>query len=188
MRAISGPFDLPFDDASGAARALPGTASPIDAARFRQVLGHFCTGVTVVAAMPGEPVGFTVQSFSSVSLDPPLVAICPSRTSGSWPRIRSAGVFCVNVLAEDQEALARLFATHGADKFTGVGWRPSVVSGSPVLDGVLAWVDCRIEAEHDGGDHLVVLARVVDMGVAREHGPLLFYRGGYGRFGHAGPP
>lgn len=151
------------------------------------MLGHFCTGVAVVAAAPGEPVGFTVQSFSSVSLDPPLVAICPSRASSSWPRIRSAGVFCVNILAEDQEVLARLFATRGADKFKGVGWRPSVVSGSPVLEGALAWVDCRIEAEHDGGDHLVVLARVVDMGVEGDGRPLLFYRGGYGRFGHAGP-
>lgn len=158
-------------------------ATPFDAARFRQVLGHFCTGVTVVAAVPaGEPAGFTVQSFASVSLDPPLVAVCPARTSSSWPRIRSAGVFCVNVLSADQEALARVFATRGADKFKGVGWRSSVVSGSPVLDGVLAWVDCRIEAEHDGGDHLVVLGRVIDMGVEVDGRPLLFYRGGYGRF------
>ena len=182
MRAISGPSDVPFPEVPGGGPATFGTATPFDAARFRQVLGHFCTGVTVVAAIVEEPVGFTVQSFSSVSLDPPLVAVCPARTSSSWPRIRSAGVFCVNVLAEDQEALARVFATRGADKFNGVGWRPTARSGSPVLNGVLAWVDCRIEAEHDGGDHLVVLARVVDMGVESEAGPLLFYRGGYGRF------
>jgi len=183
MRAISGPSDLPFDDAPDGARTLPGTtATPFDAARFRQVMGRFCTGVTVVASVPDEPVGFTVQSFSSVSLDPPLVSVCPSRASTSWPRIRTTGVFCVNVLAEDQEALARLFATRGADKFQGVGWKPSAVSGSPVLDGALAWIDCRIEAEHDGGDHLVVLARVVEMGVEGDGRPLLFYRGGYGRF------
>lgn len=161
----------------------PVAATPFDGARFRQVLGHFCTGVTVVAAVPGgEPVGFTVQSFSSISLDPPLVAVCPARTSSSWPRIRSVGVFSVNVLADGQEALARTFATRGADKFHGVGWTPSVVSGSPVLDGALAWVDCRIEAEHDGGDHLMVLGRVIDMGVGGGGRPLLFYRGGYGRF------
>jgi len=182
MRGIPGPSDPSDDDLTGAAPAQPGAAPTFDGARFRQVLGHFCTGVTVVTSAPGEPVGLTVQSFTSVSLDPPLVAVCPARTSTSWPRIRSAGVFCANVLAEDQEALARVFATRGADKFQGVGWAPSVSTASPVLDGVLAWIDCRIEAEHDGGDHLVVLARVVGMGLGRSGRPLLFYRGGYGRF------
>lgn len=183
MRAISSPSDLPLDDdPAGDSPARPGAAATFDGARFRQVLGHFCTGVTVVTSVPDEPVGFTVQSFSAVSLDPPLVAVCPARTSTSWPRIRAVGDFCANVLAEDQEAIARVFATRGADKFRGVGWTPSVVTGSPILDGALAWVDCHIEAEHDGGDHVVVLARVVGLGVAHGGRPLLFYRGGYGRF------
>ena len=130
------------------------------------------------------PVGFTAQSFTSVSLHPPLVAVCPSRASGSWARIRARGVFCANILAEDQEALGRVFAVRGADRFRGVGWTPSPATGSPLLDGVVAWVDCRLEAEHDGGDHLIAVARVVDLDVGAGGGgrPLLFYRGGYGRF------
>jgi len=159
-----------------------------DAARYRQVLGHFCTGVTIVTAVEhhpqghGAPVGFSAQSFTSVSLDPPLVAMCPGSAILSWPSIRDAGVFCANILAHDQEELSRRFATRGVDKFQGVGWRPSHATGSPVLDGVLAWVDARIEAVHQAGDHLIVVGRVVDLGVNREASPLLFYRGGYGRF------
>ena len=158
-------------------------STTFDAARFRQVLGHFCTGVTVITGMQeGEPLGLTVQSFTSVSLDPPLVALCPARASASWPLIGASGGFCANVLAEEQEALARVFATRGADKFAGVGWKPSPATGSPLLDDVLAWVDCRVESEHDGGDHVIVVGRVVDLGVSDGGGPLLFYRGGYGRF------
>lgn len=154
-----------------------------DGARFRQVLGHFCTGVTVIASLDGdEPVGFTAQSFTAVSLDPPLIAVCPARTSRSWPRIQSAGRFCANILADDQESLGRTFATLGVDKFADVEWQRSPVTGSPILVGALAWVDCVIEAEHDGGDHVVVLARVVALGVSGSGQPLLFFRGGYGRF------
>lgn len=162
--------------------ALTG-ADSFDAARFRQVLGHFCTGITVVTAThEGEPVGFTAQSFSSLSLDPPLVLVCPAKSSSSWPRISAAGAFCANILAEDQEAVCRSFATRGADKFRGIGWTPAPGTGSPLLTGSLAWVDCRLEVEHDAGDHLIAVGRVLDMGVAAEGRPLLFYRGGYGGF------
>ncbi len=100
--------------------------TPFDSARFREVLGHFATGVTIVTAMEGdEPVGFTCQAFSSLSLDPPLVALAPGKNSTSWPRIAATGSFCVNILAEDQEALSRDFAVSGGDKFTGVGWHPA---------------------------------------------------------------
>ncbi len=158
-------------------------ARHFDNARFRQVLGHFCTGVTVVTAVDeGTPVGFTAQSFTSVSMEPPLVAMCPGSDILSWPHIRKAGVFCANILAHDQEAVCRRFATRGEDKFLGVGWQPSHVTASPVLDGVLAWVDTRIEDCHEAGDHLIVVGRVVDLEVEREASPLLFYRGGYGRF------
>jgi 3-hydroxy-9,10-secoandrosta-1,3,5(10)-triene-9,17-dione monooxygenase reductase component len=147
------------------------------------VLGHFATGVTVVTGLSGDtPVGFTAQSFTSVSLHPPLVAVCPSRGSISWPLIRGQGTFCANILADDQEALARVFATRGADKFRGVGWTPAPGSGAPLLDGALAWVDCRLEAEHDGGDHVIAVGRVMDLGLGEGSRPLLFYRGGYGRF------
>jgi 3-hydroxy-9,10-secoandrosta-1,3,5(10)-triene-9,17-dione monooxygenase reductase component len=162
--------------------ALTGAAS-FDQARFRQVLGHFCTGVTVVTGLDGdEPMGFTAQSFSSVSLDPPLVLVCPAKSSSSWPRIRAGGAFCVNVLAEDQEAVCRAFATRGGDKFREIGWTPAPGTGSPVLTGALAWIDCRLEDEHDAGDHVIAVGRVLDMGVPAESRPLLFYRGGYGRF------
>jgi 3-hydroxy-9,10-secoandrosta-1,3,5(10)-triene-9,17-dione monooxygenase reductase component len=163
-------------------------ATAFDDSRYRQVLGHFCTGVTVVTAVETTPegrkapTGFTAQSFTSVSLAPPLVAMCPGAQILSWPAIRDAGVFCANILAHDQEALCRRFATRGVDKFEGVGWRPSHATGSPVLEGALAWVDARIEDIHEAGDHLIVVGRVVDLDVAREGSPLLFYRGGYGRF------
>ena len=121
-------------------------AATFDAGRFREVLGHFATGVTIVTAMEdGGPVGFTCQAFTSLSLDPPLVALAPGKSSTSWPRIAAAGTFCVNILAEDQEALGRDFAVSGGDKFTGVGWRPGA-NGAPVLDGVLAWVECALRA------------------------------------------
>lgn len=156
---------------------------PLDSASFRQVLGHFPTGVTVVTAQPadGPPAGLAVGSFTSVSLEPPLVAFCPSRTSGSWPRIESTGGFCVNVLADDQEHLCRVFAGKGDDKFRGLGWHPSP-QGAPILAGVLAWIDCRIEVVHDAGDHLIVVGRVTALAVEREAGPLVFFRGGYGAF------
>ena len=94
-----------------------------DQGRFREVLGHFATGITIVTAMEDEgPVGFTCQSFTSLSLDPALIALAPAKTSTSWPKIAAAGAFCVNILSSDQEALCRTFAASGADKFAGVGW------------------------------------------------------------------
>lgn len=164
----------PIDDTSPSA--------PFDAARFRQVLGHFPTGVTVVTgAAPDGPVGLAVGSFTSVSLEPPLVAFCPGRTSSSWPAIRDSGSFCVNILAEDQEDVCRVFASKAEDKFSGLGWKPSAF-GNPVLDDVLAWIDCRVESVHEAGDHWIVVGHVADLEVEREGGPLVFYRGGYGRF------
>lgn len=151
-------------------------------ARFRQVVGHFATGVTVVTARSdGRPAGLSVNSFTSVSLDPPLVAFCVAHSSATWARIREAGKFCVNVLRSDQEALCRTFAGKAADKFAGVGWHPAP-SESPILDGVLAWLDCTVEATHEAGDHLMVVGRVHDLDVGHEGTPLVFYRGGYGRF------
>lgn len=153
-----------------------------DSAHFRTVLGHFATGVAIVTAVDdGEPVGFSCQSFSSLSLDPPLVGFAPSRKSSSWPRIRRAGAFCANVLAADQEQLCVTFATPGIDKFAGIEWRVSP-TGCPILPDVLAWVDATFESETEAGDHSFVIGRVVDLAVERDTEPLLFYRGGYGRF------
>lgn len=165
----------------GSVAAMSDTPS-FDSARFRTVLGHFPTGVTVVTAAPdGIPVGLAVGSFSSASLEPPLVAFFPGRTSSSWPRIEAAGSFCVNILAEDQEDVSRRFASKEEDKFVGLGWS-AAASGSPLLTGALAWIDCDIESVLEAGDHYCVLGRVRDLGVAQEGAPLLFYRGGYGRF------
>jgi len=153
-----------------------------DSAKFRQVLGHFPTGVTVItAALDSGPVGLAVASFASVSLDPPLVAFFPDKGSSSWPKIEAAGSFCVNVLAEDQEEVCRRFASKADDKFTGLGWKPAG-SGAPLLDGVLAWVDCDIDSVTDAGDHHCVIGRVRELEVGHDGAPLLFFRGGYGRF------
>jgi flavin reductase (DIM6/NTAB) family NADH-FMN oxidoreductase RutF len=162
------------------------TASPdgprriVDPQVMREVMGHFASGVTVVTALTAEgPAGFTCQSFSSLSLDPPLVAFAPSRTSRTWPRLREIGRFCVNVLAEDQSALSQSFARSGVDKFAGVPWTRSRM-GSPVLQDVVAWIDGELWAEYDGGDHTLVVARVLDLGADPARRPLLFHRGAYG--------
>ena len=150
-------------------------------ARFRQVLGHFPTGVVVVTTLADDvPVGLSVNSFTAVSLEPPLVAFCAARRSGSWASIRRTGSFCVNVLAEDQEAVSRVFATPGADRFAGLGWTLST-SGAPHIHGALAWMECAVDAVHPGGDHEICVGRVRALDVEREDGPLVFYRGGYGR-------
>ena len=140
----------------------------------------------VLGAMyDGAPAGMSIGSFTSVSLDPPLIAILPAKTSVSWPRIAAAGVFCVNILNARQEALCRTFATSGADKFAGVSWRPAP-SGSPVLAGALAWLDCSLEQVVEAGDHLIALGRVtsLDVGDDLDEGqvaePLVFFQGGYG--------
>lgn len=175
VTAMSGAVEDPLGPEAG-------ESATFDDARYRSVLGHFATGVTIVSALDGDqPVGLSVNSFTSVSLDPPLVAFCAAKGSTTWPRIRDTGRFTVNVLAEHQEELSRVFATRGADKFRGLGWTPAP-SGAPIIDGVLAWVDCDIEAEHDAGDHVLVIGRVRDLDVADEGSPLIFYRGGYGRF------
>ncbi|MGE5720041.1 MAG: 3-hydroxy-9,10-secoandrosta-1,3,5(10)-triene-9,17-dione monooxygenase reductase subunit, partial [Nocardioidaceae bacterium] len=149
--------------------------------KFRDVLGRFCTGVTVVTSMSnGQPVGMTCQSFSSVSLDPPLVLFCPAKSSRAWPQMQRAGFFCVNLLSHDQLDLSNGFAAKGTDKFAGVSWRPSA-TGAPLLDGVLGWVDCTVYAVHEAGDHYVVIGRVMDLGVEDAPHPLLFYRGRYAR-------
>ncbi|MEU9029969.1 flavin reductase family protein [Streptomyces sp. NPDC048383] len=160
--------------------------APVGPAEFRAVLGRFASGVTVITAPPGEgedgPAGFACQSFASLSLDPPLVTFMVARTSTTWPRIARAGVFCVNILGAEQGALCRGFAVSGADKFAGVGHRPAPVTGSPQLDDVPAWIDCRIQAVHTGGDHLIVVGRVAAMGAEGEGDPLLFHQGRFGRF------
>jgi len=148
-----------------------------DPQRFRQVLGHFASGVTVITGMhESEPVGFACQAFTALSLEPPLVLFCPGRTSGSWPRIARVGDLGINVLAADQRDLARKFGVTAADKFDGVTWS-AAPNGAPILDGALAWAACAVEAVHEAGDHLIVIARVTALSECRAGDPLLFYRG-----------
>ncbi len=156
----------------------------IDGAHFRHVLGHFLTGVTIITATDPEtnsPVGLAASSFSSLSLDPPLVLFCAGKNSSSWPRIQAAGNYCVNILGDDQEVLSRQFAGKG-DKFAGVGWRNGP-SGSPVIESALAWIDCTIDSEVDAGDHVIVIGRVLGLDAKDHGGPLAYFRGGYGVFG-----
>lgn len=153
------------------------------ASEFRETLGHYPTGVAVVTAVAedGSPAGMVVGSFTSVSLDPPLVAFLPTKDSGSWSRLSTAERFCVNVLAADQEDVCRRFASRVPDKFEGFGWSPAP-GGSPVLEGVVAWIECSFHQVVDGGDHWIVLGAVEDLQVTRPSLPLLFFQGGYGRF------
>ncbi|HEY0487867.1 MAG TPA: flavin reductase family protein [Mycobacteriales bacterium] len=156
------------------------TGEPTDQLLFRGVLGQFPTGVTVVtASTPDGPVGLAVGSFTSVSLEPPLVGFLPAQTSSSWPLIEEAGAFCVNVLAEGQEDLARAFATPGADRFGDRVWTAAPHSGAPILDGVLAWIDCDVAGVNEAGDHHFVLGRVRALGATADGAPLVFFRGTY---------
>jgi 3-hydroxy-9,10-secoandrosta-1,3,5(10)-triene-9,17-dione monooxygenase reductase component len=164
-------------------RCQPMASTSIDVARFREVLGHFASGVTVVTGLSEhrEPIGFTCQAFAALSLDPPMVLLAPGKSSTTWPRIAQAGAFCVNILASDQEALARSFAVSGGNKFSGVAWEPGPETGAPLLEGVVAWVECELGDIFDAGDHELVTGRVLALGVGRGQ-PLLFYRGGFGTF------
>ena len=145
----------------------------------------WATGVAIISAKTIEGRhGMTVNSFTSVSLDPPLVAFLPAKSSTSWPAIKKAGAFCVNVMAEDQLEVTGVFASKAEDKFAGVEWEPCEATGSPRIIGCTAWMDCTIEQIHEAGDHWIVIGRVEEMDVESRDaiGPLLFFAGGYGKF------
>ena len=147
--------------------------------RLRDIFGTFASGLTVItSATPHGPAGFTCQSFASLSLEPALVTFSPARTSTTWPVLRSAGSFAINILPAGHQHLAGQFARSGADKFAGVGHTPSPL-GNPVLDDALAWLDCELHAEYDGGDHTIVVASVRHLDAGVEAEPLLFFRGRY---------
>jgi flavin reductase (DIM6/NTAB) family NADH-FMN oxidoreductase RutF len=150
---------------------------PIDPATYRHALSHYPTGVTVVTGMDDEgwPLGLTIGTFTSVSLDPPLVGFLPAKASRGWRQIAATGSFCVNVLRHEQEDLCRQFARRPEDRFEGLSWRTSP-GGSPILGGVLAWMDCTIESTVDAGDHWFVMGRVQHLEV-RSGLPLVFFSG-----------
>lgn len=162
------------------------TLTPIDPAHFREVMGHYPTGVAVVTGtVDDQPVGMVVGTFSSVSIDPPLVAFMPQVGSRTWDRLAAAEALCVNVLAHDQLDLCRTMAVPAPDKFDRVDWRASAAD-APVLTDAVVHVHCRREAVVPAGDHWIVLCAVDSMEVTRPVTPLLFFQGGYGGFSPGG--
>ena len=146
-------------------------------------MGSFLTGVTVITGLDDDqPVGMAASSFTSLSMDPALVLFCAGKYSSTWPRIQRSRHFAVNVLSLTQEDVSRQMSSKVPDKFLGVSWHAEQ-SGAPILDEALAWIDCSIEAEHDGGDHIIVVGRVLSLG-ARDGEPLAYFRGGYGNYAH----
>ena len=150
----------------------------IDEFRFRQALGHFASGVTVVTTeYEGVPYGMTVSSFASVSLKPPLILICIDKLVNTHAAIAGAGRFAVNILEKKQEHLSRRFATHEDNKFVGVAWHTGQL-GLPVLEGVLTVIECQVADTLPGGDHTIFIGEVMDAGI-NQGSPLLYYRRGY---------
>ncbi|MER5216856.1 flavin reductase family protein [Streptomyces sp. NPDC002838] len=144
---------------------------------LREVMRHVPSSVAVVTALHGVlPVGLTVGSFTSASLDPPLVSFFVGKSSTTWPRIQDAGRFCVNVLSARQPQIAASFAARDADRFAGRDWAPSPL-GSPLLDGVLAWMDCELYTVHEVGDHVAVAGLVQHARAVHDARPLVFFRG-----------
>ena len=153
----------------------------VDPDTFRATLGRFATGVTVITAVDpdGRDHGMTVSAFCSLSLDPPLVLVCVDHKAGMHDVLAEGTPFAVNVLAAGQEALSRRFATGDqGDRFAGVGYHRAA-GGPALLDGVLAWLDCRVAARHPGGDHTIVVGAVHEAGTHDPARPLLYYRSGY---------
>jgi flavin reductase (DIM6/NTAB) family NADH-FMN oxidoreductase RutF len=167
-----------------AAEAGPRTESRVFTGRdFRNTLGGFATGVTVITTRGEDNAyGMTASAFSSVSLDPPLILVCIGLSAAGSEMIRGNGVFAVNILGAEQEPLSRFFASkdrpRGRDAFRGVPHREEV-TGAPILEGVAGFVDCRVHAEHEAGDHLVFIGEVVALGYDPDARPLLFHGGAY---------
>ncbi len=156
------------------------TDTGIGPAAFRELLGRFATGVTVITTVSsdGAPVGMTANSVTSVSLDPPLLLICVDHESTMHRDLAQAAGFVINVLASDQEAVSRRFAENHDDRFSGIGYRPGP-HGAPILHGVLAYIECTRDSSIEAGDHTIFVGRVTGGGAESGH-PLVFYRGGYG--------
>lgn len=162
----------------------------LDPADFREVLGHFATGVAAVTGFDGDrPTGLLVNSFASVSLEPPLVSFCVAHTSATWPLLRADRLHCVCFLSADQESHARRLARSGNEKFSGLPWSPSP-AGLPIPDGTLAWLECTTRAEHPAGDHVIVVSEVGTLSRTSTAAtdPMIFYRGAFGRFTAAPHP
>ncbi|POA59871.1 MULTISPECIES: flavin reductase family protein [Pseudomonas] len=160
---------------------MPFPSTAIEPMSFREALGHYASGITVITShIDGEPIGFTCQSFYSVSMSPPLVSFSVMSSSASYPRIRQAGRFVVNILSGEQVSISNQFARRGTDKWRGVQWQESPL-GNPIIAGSLHWLDCEIHAEHTAGDHLIVIGEVkaLNLQEAAATQPLLYFKGQY---------
>ncbi|MDP0926180.1 flavin reductase family protein [Paracoccus onubensis] len=162
--------------------------SNITSGLFREVLGQYPTGVVAVTGLggDGQPVGMILGSFSSVSLEPPLVSFMPGKASSSWSRLASLRRYCINILGADQEDICRTLTSKSPDRFRKLPWASSA-RGNPMIAGSLAYIGCRREAVLDAGDHQIVLCRVETLSAGALGTPLLFYRGGYGTFTDQSP-
>ena len=159
--------------------SLPNTT--IEPLSFREALGHYASGITVITSqLDGEPIGFTCQSFYSVSTSPPLVSFSVMASSASYPKIRQAGRFVVNILSGEQAGISNQFARKGTDKWHAVEWQQSPL-GNPIIAGSLHWLDCKIHAEHAAGDHLIVIGEVkaLSLQATPVTQPLLYFKGQY---------
>lgn len=158
------------------------TSPTIDPRLLRQALGTFATGVAIVTTLDaeGSPLGFTANSFTSVSLDPPLVLVCLAKSAASYPVFAAASSFAVNILAESQRETSNSFAARGTDKFSSVTWGRKA-TGSPVLEDVASWLDCAMHETVEAGDHLILIGRVLDYAYTDE-APLGYCRGAYVSF------
>ena len=159
--------------------SLPNTT--IEPLSFREALGHYASGITVITSqLDGEPIGFTCQSFYSVSTSPPLVSFSVMASSASYPKIRQAGRFVVNILSDEQAGISNQFARKGTDKWHAVEWQQSPL-GNPIIAGSLHWLDCKIHAEHAAGDHLIVIGEVkaLSLQATPVTQPLLYFKGQY---------
>jgi flavin reductase (DIM6/NTAB) family NADH-FMN oxidoreductase RutF len=156
-----------------------GRIEPVASAEFRRVCGRFATGLTVATVLDaqGQPHGLTVNSFASVSLEPPLVLVCLGREVSVLDAFDAVGFFGINMLAAGQRDLAERFARHGLDRFAGVPWRRGV-TGAPLLEGVLATVECAVHQRIPAGDHEILLGEALHSTVA-EGSPLVFFASNY---------
>lgn len=167
-------------EGNGAPGEISDDAFPNDSRVFRDVLASYPTGVCVITARndAGDKFGLVVGSFTSISLDPPLVGFFPGKRSRSWAGIEKTGRFCVNILGAHQSELCRRFSTRFDERFAGLD-HGSSPAGMPLLAGTLGWIDCRIERVVEVGDHWLVVGAVEDLGPGTDESPLMFFRGGY---------
>jgi 3-hydroxy-9,10-secoandrosta-1,3,5(10)-triene-9,17-dione monooxygenase reductase component len=153
-------------------------SSPITPEEFRRVCGHYATGVGVVTAVvEGAPVGLSINSFTSVSLEPLLVSFYAAHTSTTWAQMKNSDSFAVNILSESQHDLISTFSKKGIDRFANLDWSHSPITGSPLLPNTSGWIDCRVTQVHDIGDHYLVVGEVLDLYSKTDEGPLLYYKG-----------